>query len=201
MTMDKFALVLISIAVTALCWGVYGPVLHWGQAGMGGARLRPFMGVGIAYFLIAIVVPIVLVYVLQQESEEKYHWTSKGIFWSLAGGAAGAIGALGIIMAFNFGGRPDYVMPLVFGFAPVINTLFTMYFNQTWKYIGGIQGSMYFAGLILVAVGAVVVLTFAPKPPKGGSHAAKPAAAKKEVAEAKQAKRDEKSDVADSKEA
>jgi hypothetical protein len=188
--MDKFLLVLASIATTALCWGIYGPVLHWGQAGMGGARMRPFMGVGIAYFVIAIVVPIVLVYVLQQESDTKYQWTWKGTFWSLAGGAAGAIGALGIIMAFNFGGKPDYVMPLVFGFAPVINTLFTMYFNQSWKYINGIQGSMYFAGLILVAVGAVVVLTFAPKPPKhapkGDSHGAKPAAAaKKEVAEVK----------------
>jgi len=188
--MDKFLLVLASIATTAICWGVYGPVLHWGQSGMGGARLRPFMGVGIAYFLIAIVVPIVLVYVLQQESDEKYHWTWKGTFWSLAGGAAGAIGALGIIMAFNFGGRPDYVMPLVFGVAPVVNTLFTMYFNQTWKYINGIQGSMYFAGLILVAVGAVVVLTFAPKPPKtapkGDAHAAmSAAAATKELAEAK----------------
>ena len=189
--MDKFLLVLVSIATTALCWGIYGPVLHWGQAGMGGARMRPFMGVGIAYFVIAIVVPIVLVYVLHQESDEKFHWTWKGTFWSLAGGAAGAIGALGIIMAFNFGGRPDYVMPLVFGFAPVVNTLFTMYFNQTWRYINGIHGSMYFAGLILVAVGAVVVLTFAPKPPKdapkGSTHAAKPAAAAKEnIAEAKE---------------
>jgi len=192
--MDKFLLVLASIATTAICWGVYGPVLHWGQSGMGGARLRPFMGVGIAYFLIAIVVPIVLVYVLQQESDTKYQWTWKGTFWSLAGGAAGAIGALGIIMAFNFGGRPDYVMPLVFGVAPVVNTLFTMYFNQTWKYINGMQGSMYFAGLILVAVGAVVVLTFAPKPPKaspkGDAHAAKPAAAKKDVAETREVKDD-----------
>jgi hypothetical protein len=174
--MEKFALVCTSIALTALCWGIYGPVLHWGQAGMGGARLRPFMGVGIAYFLIAIVVPIVLVYALGQESESKYQWTWSGTFWSLAGGAAGAIGALGIIMAFNFGGKPDYVMPLVFGFAPVVNTLFTMYFNQTWKNISMLQGSIYGAGLIMVAVGAVLVLTAAPKAaPKG--HTAKPAPA------------------------
>jgi hypothetical protein len=193
MSMDKFMLVMASVATTALCWGIYGPVLHWGQAGMGGARLRPFMGVGIAYFLIAIVVPIVLVYVLQQESEEKYHWTWSGTFWSLAGGAAGAIGALGIIMAFNFGGRPDYVMPLVFGVAPVVNTLFTMYFNQTWKYLGGLQGSMYFAGLILVAVGAVVVLTFAPKGAPKGSHGVKPAAAaKKDIAKSDDVKVGEK---------
>lgn len=177
--MEKFALVVASIATTALCWGVYGPVLHWGQAGMGGARLRPFVGVGIAYFLIAIVVPLVLIYALGQESETKYQWTSSGIFWSLAGGAAGAIGALGIIMAFNFGGKPDYVMPLVFGFAPVVNTLFTMYFNQTWKNISMFQGSVYGAGLVMVAVGAVIVLMAAPKgAPKGGSHGAKAAVTK-----------------------
>jgi hypothetical protein len=181
--MEKFALVIMSIATTALCWGIYGPVLHWGQAGMGGARLRPFMGVGIAYFLIAIVVPIILVYFLKQESETKYHWTWSGAIWSLAGGAAGAIGALGIIMAFNFGGKPDYVMPLVFGFAPVVNTLFTMYFNQTWKNVTMVQGSIYGAGLIMVAVGAVLVLTAAPKV-KPGSHSAKPAI-EKPLAEAK----------------
>ena len=42
------------------------------------------------------------------------------------GGAAGALGALGIIMAFNFGGKPVYVMPLIFGGAPVVNTFFTI---------------------------------------------------------------------------
>ena len=42
-----------------------------------------------------------------------------GTAWSLGGGAVGAIGALGVIMAFNLGGKPVYVMPLVFGGAPV----------------------------------------------------------------------------------
>jgi hypothetical protein len=175
--MEKFALVIASIAATALCWGVYGPVLHWGQAGMGGARLRPFMGVGIAYFLIAIIVPIVLVYVLHQEQDAKYHWTWSGTVWSLAGGAAGALGALGIIMAFNFGGKPYYVMPLVFGFAPVVNTLFTMYFNQTWKELTVFWGSVYGAGLIMVALGAVFVLIAASQAvSKSPGHAAKPPA-------------------------
>ena len=54
------------------------------------------------------------------------------MLWSLAGGAAGAIGALGIILAFNFGGRPIYVMPLVFGGAPVVNTLITILRRGSW---------------------------------------------------------------------
>ena len=183
--MERFALVLASIATTAICWGIYGPVLHWGQAGMGHGRLRPFMGVGMAYFMIAIVVPALVIYMLKQETDPKYHWTATGTFWSLAGGAAGAIGALGIIMAFNFGGTPAFVMPLVFGCAPIINTAFTMYFSGSWRNLGNISGGLYFAGLILVAVGAVMVLSFAPKPsksPSAGSHSAKPTVATKDVA-------------------
>src|SRR5690606_15339274 len=90
--------------------------------------------------------------------------------WSLAGGAAGAIGALGIIMAFNFGGKPIYVMPLVFGGAPVINTFTTLV-----KSGRGIADAspIFYAGLIVVAVGAVTVLVFAPKPGKQPASAAK----------------------------
>ncbi len=39
----------------------------------------------------------------------------------------GALGALGIILAINFGGNPIYVAPLVFGSAPVINSFLTIY--------------------------------------------------------------------------
>ena len=32
--MKNLAFVIASFAVTILCWGIYGPVLHWGQHGM-----------------------------------------------------------------------------------------------------------------------------------------------------------------------
>jgi len=85
------------------------------------------------------------------------------------------LGAFGVILALNYGGQPGYVMPVVFGCAPIVNTAFTMYFTGAYKNIAGLQGSMYFAGLILVAVGAVVVLMFAPKPAPKATQAAKPA--------------------------
>ena len=56
---DKLT-VIAFIALTAVCWGVYGPVLHKGQQGMQGSRLRPLLCVGIAYFAIAVVVPMSL---------------------------------------------------------------------------------------------------------------------------------------------
>ncbi len=50
-------------------------------------------------------------------------WTATGTIWSLIAGAPAALGALGVILAFRFGGNPLYVMPLVFGGAPVVNTI------------------------------------------------------------------------------
>jgi hypothetical protein len=150
-----------SIALTVLCWGVYGPVLRFGQQGMstadfGLALLRPFVCVGLAYFLIGVLVAGLWLYF----RGEKGDWTPSGIIWSLAGGAVGAIGALGIVLAFKFGGRPVYVMPLVFGGAPVVNAFLTIYLARRVKEIG----PWFLAGLIMVVLGAVTVLLFAPHP-------------------------------------
>jgi len=166
--MKSFLLVIASIGVTVACWGAYGPVLHWGQGAMEGSRLRPLVCVGLAYFLIAVVVPMSML----QTSGESGSWTFWGTVWSVAAGAAGAIGALGIIMAFSFGGKPVYVMPLVFGCAPVVNTFLTIAVSKSWKDINPI----FYAGLTLVAVGAAMVLIFAPKPKKKPQ--AQPAAVK-----------------------
>ncbi|HVU87321.1 MAG TPA: hypothetical protein VHD36_08365 [Pirellulales bacterium] len=162
-----FILRFASIALTALCWGAYGPVLHRGQTAMDGSRLRPLLCVGMAYFVIAVVVPLFWLYT----RGEKGDWTFSGIVWSSGGGVAGAIGALGIILAFNFGGKPSYVMPLVFGCAPVINAFLTIYMAGAWKDVS----PLFLAGLVIVAMGAVMVLVFAPKGhapgPTGSAHA------------------------------
>ncbi|MCG8449781.1 MAG: hypothetical protein MI725_09405 [Pirellulales bacterium] len=162
-----FILQIASIATTIVCWGAYGPVLHKGQATMHHSRLRPLLCVGLAYFAIAVLVPNLLLLGLPEASE--YNW--KGSFWSLSAGAAGAIGALGIIMAFNFGGRPVYVMPLVFGGAPVVNTLFSTLTRGLWNEVN----AFFLAGLILVIAGAAIVLVFAPKSPPPAKVEAAPA--------------------------
>jgi hypothetical protein len=149
------AMVIGSIVLTMFSWGVYGPVLHKGQMAMQGSRLRPLTCVGLAYFLIAVLVPAALLLGWKEPGE----FTFSGSLWSLAGGAAGAIGALGIIMAFTFGGKPIYVMPLVFGLAPVINTFTSLITKGNWDKVG----VPFYAGLIIVIAGAVTVLLFAPK--------------------------------------
>jgi hypothetical protein len=135
---------------------------------MNGSRLRPFLCVGLAYFVIGVIAP----YLLLNQFVEPGSWSSFwGIFWSLMGGTAGAVGALGIIYAFNSGGKPLQVMPLVFGGAPIINT-----FAETTSHAlaGDAVTSidpMFFLSLAIVIVGAVTVLLSAPK-----GHAPKPAA-------------------------
>ncbi|MDZ4656660.1 MAG: hypothetical protein SH868_03675 [Bythopirellula sp.] len=172
--MKNLAFVIASFAVTILCWGIYGPVLHWGQHAMsntgGYASLRPFICVGLAYFGIGVAVPTVLLQIYGEAGE----WSLKGILYSLAGGALGALGALGIILAFYFGGKPVYVMPLVFGGAPVVNSFLTIFLSGKMKEIGPV----FIAGLIIVLLGATTVLIAKPNPP------APPAAAPAQAAAA-----------------
>ena len=152
----NFMFVMLSIFVTALCWGAYGPVLHKGQTKMNGSRLRPFLCVGLAYFTIAVLVP----YFLLPQFPEPGGWDqTTGVLWSLLAGAVGAIGALGIIYAFNTGGKPIFVMPLVFGFAPVVNTFTEM----STKGLAGQISPYFYASMLMVIVGAMIVLIFAPK--------------------------------------
>jgi hypothetical protein len=159
--MRSLLFVVVSFCITILCWGVYLPTLHVGQEAMSTiegspARLRPFVCVGLAYFLVGVIVPAVLL----KLRGENGHWSTTGIFWSLAGGTLGAIGALGIIMAFNFGGRPVYVAPLVFGGAPVVNAFLTIYLARRIREIG----PLFLTGLMMVLLGSVTVLWSAPKP-------------------------------------
>jgi len=151
----NFPMVAFSIAMAVVSWGAYGPVLHKGQMKMGGSRLRPFLCVGIAYFVIAVAIPLAILPMLSSTGQ----WNVGGMAWSLAGGAAGAVGALGIIYAFNFGGKPIYVMPLIFGMAPVMNTVTTLTENASWGQIG----PRFLVALGVTIAGAVTVLIFAPK--------------------------------------
>ena len=156
----RFFFVIGSIALTILSWGIYGSVLHRGQQDMDHTRLLPFFFVGVAYFFIAVAVPAGLL----RTRGESGRWTMGGGCWSLLAGAAGAFGALVTILAFESSGNPVYVMPIVFGGAPIINSLITAKMNKLTREIG----SIFIAGLMMVILGAVTVLIFKPSP---ASHA------------------------------
>lgn len=136
-----------------LSWGVYVPVLHEGQMTIGGAKetksLRAFLCVGLAYFLTAVVVPVVLMLVQGQKLE----FTASGATYATLGGIAGAAGALCIILSIASGGSPLYIAPLVFAGAPIVNSIVSL----LWK-TRQMPPALYFVGIVLAAVGAGLVL-------------------------------------------
>src|SRR5436305_11911877 len=97
-------------------WGVYVPVLHEGQALLGQGKpsegaVRAFLCVGVAYFLTAVVVPVLLMYFDLADSRQGT-FTRDGVTFATLGGIAGAAGALCIILSLKYGGTPLYVAPL-----------------------------------------------------------------------------------------
>ena len=113
------------VAGTVLSWGVYGAMLHQGQVKLGNP-MRALLCVGVAYFLIAVLVPVV---VLASQGQGLRGFNMAGSTSATVAGALGAIGAVCIIFAFRAGGTPTYVMPLVFGGAPLVNVLYTIYLH------------------------------------------------------------------------
>ena len=81
-----------------------------------------------------------------------------GTAWATMAGALGAIGAACIIWAFKAGGLPVYVMPLVFGGAPIVNVIVAMLIHPPKSAIH----PLLYAGFALAAIGAAMVLYFRP---------------------------------------
>jgi uncharacterized membrane protein len=140
----------------ALAWGFYGPTLHGGQVKLG-SPFRALLCVGIAYMVIGVVVPLVAL-ASQGELNAK-GWNTSGFTQATLAGGLGAIGAAFIIYAFRSGGLPTYVMPLVFGGAPVVNVLFSMYLHPPKV----APNPLLWLGMALVAIGASLVLYFKPQ--------------------------------------
>jgi uncharacterized membrane protein len=136
----------------ALSWGFYGPILFKGQVGLRDP-LKALLCVGGAYFLLGILVPIAGL-----GGNALVGFNRSGAWYATIGGALGALGAICIIWAFKTGGVPTYVMPLVFGGAPVINVLYSMW-TQPPK---GDINPLLWVGMILVPVGAALVLYYKP---------------------------------------
>ncbi len=144
---------LIFVAGAVLSWGVYGALLHQGQTQLGNP-LKALLCVGVAYFLIGVIVPVAGL--AGQGSLSNFNQT--GTITATLAGALGAAGAACIIWSFKTGGLPVYVMPLVFGGAPIVNVLFSMALHPPKSAIN----PLLYVGFLLASIGAGMVLYFRP---------------------------------------
>jgi hypothetical protein len=135
-------------------WGVYGSMLHQGQTQLGNP-LKALLCVGAAYFLVGVVIPIGALSAQGQLSG----FSATGLLTATVAGALGALGAVCIIYSFRSGGVPLYVMPLVFGGAPVVNVMYSMAVHPPKT----APGPLWFVGILLASVGAGMVLYFRPQ--------------------------------------
>lgn len=149
--------------ITVFSWGVYGIMLHKGRVLMGDPEnglYKAFLFVGIAYFLTAVLAPLLL---LMKKGAAFGGYATPGWSWSLAAGIMGAIGAFGTLLAFGAKGSPAVVMSIVFAGAPVINALVSLWLYRHEIDFGNVSPAFYL-GLILAVVGGGMVTKFKPNP-------------------------------------
>lgn len=143
------------VAGAVLSWGVYGAMLHGGQVKLGNP-MRALLCVGVAYFLIGVLVPVGALF---SQGQGLRGFNSSGTTAATVAGMLGALGAVCIIFAFRNGGTPTYVMPLVFGGAPLVNVLYTMATHPPKV----TPNPLLYVGFLVTALGAGMVLYFKPQ--------------------------------------
>ncbi len=142
------------VILTVLSWGTYIPTLHKGQLALGGSGVHAFMMVGVAYVLVAIAVPGVMI--ARAGSWDLF--TPGGVGFTVGAGMLGAVGALGIVLALVNGGRPTVVPPLVFAGAPIVSTFVAMLYNPPQNS----PSPVFYLGVVMAAAGAYLVMSFRP---------------------------------------
>lgn len=141
--------------LTVFCFGVYGNFLHSGQLGMAdpvNGRFKAFLFVGAAYFLVAVLGPLIILL----SKRASFSMTVKGVFFSFLAGTAGAVGAFGILLALGNGGTPAVVMSIVFAGAPIVNAIYSMIAHPPEKGLSALKPQFYL-GIILAALGGALV--------------------------------------------
>jgi len=128
-------------------------LMYLGQTQLGNP-MKALLCVGGAYFALGVIIPMISL----GSQGGLSGFNAGGTVMATAAGAAGAIGAVCVIFAFKTGGLPVYVMPLVFGGAPIVNVLLAMAIHPPKSAIN----PMLYVGFLLASIGAAMVLYFRP---------------------------------------
>lgn len=170
---DKY-MWLMYVALAGLSWGTYVPIIFYGGGELGGranARLMAILCVGLAYFVIGVMVPLVLFRTGQFVWPEM---KTTGLVFSSLAGVAGAVGAICVIFATQEAVRAAtsqglpattlrvFIAPLIFGLAPVINVLVSTVWHpekdNPFHFGFEMPGWKLWVGILLVGMGAALVL-------------------------------------------
>jgi hypothetical protein len=158
-----------------LAWGTYVPLIFYGGSELGGksgSRILAILCVGVAYFVIAVLYPL---YLFMSGREQWPDLKTTGLVFAGLAGVAGAVGALCVVFASKSavdaaklaGVHPAtyrlYIAPLIFGLAPVINTLISLVWHpqpgQPFHFgVEAVPGWRLWLGIVLVGAGAALVL-------------------------------------------
>jgi hypothetical protein len=183
------------VILAGLSWGTYVPIIFYGgtelttKPGTIGGRLASILCVGVAYFVMAVVVPVVMMSIRDDARPE---WKTNGLIFSGLAGVMGAVGAICVIFASKAavdaaklqGVNPAtyriYIAPLIFCLAPMINTFLSLIWHpkpgDPWHFGFEVPTWHLPAGIVLIAAGVFLVLYskeaaeaqkgHAPKPPE-----------------------------------
>ena len=160
--------------MTVICWGTYGVCMHTGSMKMESpehGRIMAFLWVGLAYFLTAVIAPIIILK-LKGGPIDFWAYPAKGWQWSLIAGTLGAIGALGVLLAFGAAPKPTVayvpvIMSIIFAGAPSVNAIVNTTKANAW----GNVSAPFILGIVLAAVGGFLVTKYVPKPSKPAAQA------------------------------
>lgn len=167
------------VVLAGLSWGTYVPIIFYGgtelttKPGTIGGRLASILCVGMAYFVMAVVVPIAL---MGTREDARPEWKLNGLIFSGLAGVMGAVGAICVIFASKAavdqakleGVNPAtyriYIAPLIFCLAPMINTMLSLIWHpkagEPWHFANPLESLSWKLGLgiLLIAAGVFLVL-------------------------------------------
>jgi drug/metabolite transporter (DMT)-like permease len=146
--------------MTVVSWGCYGVFLHTGQMGMAdpvNGRYKAFLFVGIAYFVTAVLAPLLIL----KLNGADWTFPAKGLTWSLIAGIVGAAGAFFVLLAFGSRGTPTVVMSIVFAGAPVVNAVVAYSFHPPAGGLANLRWQ-FVLGILLAAGGGALVALYKP---------------------------------------
>ena len=163
------------VVLAGLSWGTYVPIIAFGGLEFGGkpnGRLAAILCVGLAYFVLGVVFPLILFASGQLEWPEI---KGNAVAFSSLAGVAGAVGAMCVVFATSTSiaaakeaGLPPtsyklYIAPIIFGLASVINTLISCIWHPSQKdgwanFHLEMPNPLLLVGIVFVGLGAAMVL-------------------------------------------